>query len=182
MPEHKDITDPNLHEPKGVASATSGQVYVASGSGTGTWAKPTAANTTVADANSFFTGGTVEEVLEELYETDFYFYGTIENVSVPSFVLIPIPEDLVVKSIRFVLADAITVDNDTITISRGGDSAILGTQVISYVSSAEGSTFDFTPASNQTISATTHKYIKVATDGGSATSAPLFFTLVASRN
>lgn len=37
MPEHSTITDPDLHEPKGVAAATSGQVYVANGAGSGVW-------------------------------------------------------------------------------------------------------------------------------------------------
>jgi hypothetical protein len=34
---HKDIPDGERHEPKGAATATAGQVYVASGSGSGTW-------------------------------------------------------------------------------------------------------------------------------------------------
>ena len=34
---HSALTDPYLHEPKGAAAATSGQVYVANGSGSGTW-------------------------------------------------------------------------------------------------------------------------------------------------
>lgn len=36
--EHSIIADPNIHEPKGVAVATSGKVYVANGTGSGTWA------------------------------------------------------------------------------------------------------------------------------------------------
>lgn len=35
--QHKDLPDSDLHEPKGVASATVGEVYVANGAGTGTW-------------------------------------------------------------------------------------------------------------------------------------------------
>ena len=35
--EHVNITDPNIHEPKGVAAASVGQVYVADGSGSGDW-------------------------------------------------------------------------------------------------------------------------------------------------
>lgn len=35
--EHKNLTDPELHEPKGIATASSGQVYIANGSGSGTW-------------------------------------------------------------------------------------------------------------------------------------------------
>jgi len=35
--EHDAITDPEIHEPKGVAAASSGQVYIADGSASGDW-------------------------------------------------------------------------------------------------------------------------------------------------
>jgi len=35
--EHSSLTGSALHEPKGVASANSGETYVANGSGSGTW-------------------------------------------------------------------------------------------------------------------------------------------------
>ena len=35
--QHSLITDPNIHEPKGIASASIGQVYVADGAGSGDW-------------------------------------------------------------------------------------------------------------------------------------------------
>lgn len=49
MPEHSQLTGSQLHEPKGVASATSGQVYVADGAGSGSWttATVTAGETTI---------------------------------------------------------------------------------------------------------------------------------------
>ena len=34
---HSTLTDPYLHEPKGAASASSGEVYIANGSGSGVW-------------------------------------------------------------------------------------------------------------------------------------------------
>jgi hypothetical protein len=34
---HKNISDPDLHEPKGCSSATSKSVYIADGNGTGSW-------------------------------------------------------------------------------------------------------------------------------------------------
>lgn len=39
MPDvfHKNITDPYLHEPKGAATASSGEVYVSDGAGSGVW-------------------------------------------------------------------------------------------------------------------------------------------------
>jgi hypothetical protein len=35
--QHKDILDPEIHEPKGVAAAGEGDVYVADGLGSGSW-------------------------------------------------------------------------------------------------------------------------------------------------
>ena len=35
--EHNAITDPEIHEPKGVAAASADQVYVADGAGSGAW-------------------------------------------------------------------------------------------------------------------------------------------------
>lgn len=37
MPDHKAITDPEIHEPKGVASASAKKVYVADGAASGTF-------------------------------------------------------------------------------------------------------------------------------------------------
>lgn len=36
---HSTLTDPYLHEPKGIASAGAGNVYVSDGAGSGTWTK-----------------------------------------------------------------------------------------------------------------------------------------------
>ena len=38
--EHATLSDPNLHEPKGIATANSGKVYVADGAGSGDWSYP----------------------------------------------------------------------------------------------------------------------------------------------
>lgn len=38
--QHKDIADPEIHEPKGVSSAATGTVYVADGAGSGSWTSP----------------------------------------------------------------------------------------------------------------------------------------------
>lgn len=39
--EHKDITDPNIHEPKGASTASVGQIIRANGDGTTSWVAPT---------------------------------------------------------------------------------------------------------------------------------------------
>lgn len=38
--EHASLTDPNLHEPKGVAAAAVDSIYQANGSGSGSWKLP----------------------------------------------------------------------------------------------------------------------------------------------
>jgi hypothetical protein len=38
--QHKLITDPDIHEPKGVATASAGKAYVANGTGSGSWEYP----------------------------------------------------------------------------------------------------------------------------------------------
>jgi len=38
--QHSAIPDGQRHEPKGISTASSGQVYVASGTGSGVWATP----------------------------------------------------------------------------------------------------------------------------------------------
>jgi microcystin-dependent protein len=37
MTAHKDLIDPDVHEPKGISDATSGQIYMADGAGSGAW-------------------------------------------------------------------------------------------------------------------------------------------------
>jgi hypothetical protein len=37
MPAHRNLTGANLHEPKGIAAATAGKVYISDGAGSGVW-------------------------------------------------------------------------------------------------------------------------------------------------
>lgn len=104
--------------------------------------------------------------------------AVLADVSAASFVLVPIPFNCKIQSIKYVLGGTITVADSTITVTRGGGSA-MGTQVIAQSGSAEGTTFTQTPSGNNDIIAGTHHYIKIATDGGSTTTMPLFITIKA---
>lgn len=146
--EHRLIPDAERHEPKGVSTAQVGQVYRANGSASGAWK---------------------DEIIA--------ISGVIDDVSSPSFTLIPIPANSVVISIKSVLGAAITVANSAITVTRGGDAAVVATYNINFTASAEGTTFNATPSGNATLTANTHNYLKVATDGGSTTTAKLFVTI-----
>ena len=146
--EHVDIPDGERHEPKGASTATIDQVYASDGSGSGAWRTP-------------------------------YFQDTVvmADVSAIGFEIIPIPQNCIIDSITYVLHGAITVANSTITVTRGGDAASLGTQVIAFTASAEGTTFTQTPSGNNTLTAGTHKYLKFASDGGSTTTIKMSITI-----
>lgn len=66
MAEHKDITDPNIHETKGVAAATNGQVH-AKQSGVGAWVTPYSLETTRKTA--VFEGSTTANQLPASQDT-----------------------------------------------------------------------------------------------------------------
>lgn len=174
---HSTLSDPDLHEPKGVSAATVGQVYVADGLGSGTWTKYASSNVTVTDTAGYFTATNVENTLKEIYERPLHLHVSLADVSYASFVLVPLPYNVEIVSIRFVLHTSIHTADSIVTVTRGGDSASLGTKTISYSGSAEGTTFDFTPSGNASINATTHKYIKIASDGASSGTVPMDITV-----
>lgn len=56
---HANLTGSELHEPKGVAAASSGQVYVANGSGSGSWMDQTTTTGAVKSVNLYNSTQTV---------------------------------------------------------------------------------------------------------------------------
>ncbi len=147
--EHVDIPDGERHEPKGAAAATIDQVWVSDGAASGAFRSLPFQDTVI-----------------------------MADVSAPAtFEIIPLPTNCIIDTIVFVLHGAISIADSTITVTRGGDAASLGTRVISFTASAEGTTFTLTPAGNNTITAATHKYLKFITDGNSTTTAKLSITI-----
>ena len=57
--QHSALTDPNIHEPKGVSTAAAGKVYTANGSGSGSWLYP--AGHSYADM--YITGSSTSQTL-----------------------------------------------------------------------------------------------------------------------
>jgi hypothetical protein len=180
MVAHSSLTGADLHEPKGVASAAANTAYIANGSGSGVWKKPDAANVAVQDAGSIFTASNVEDVLEELYELTLPVSGHFEDVSNIETVLLPIPFSCTVVSIKMILGGAITIADTTISVSRS-DGASMGSQVIEFAGSAEGTIFTFVPSSNANFTGGTHNYIKLVSDGGSTTSTKLYLQALIRR-
>lgn len=160
MPQHKDLTGADLHEPKGVAAASSNQLYHANGSGSGTWKKiPLAA----LDTSSLQNPNTV------------YINATLDDVSTGSSILIPAPDGCTFESAVFHLGGAITGADSVLTLTRNDGASVGSTVTIAFTGSAEGTAFTFTATTNKTITAP--GYIKIATDGGSTGTVPLYCRL-----
>lgn len=150
MAHHKDLTGADLHEPKGVAGASSGQVYVANGGGSGNW---------TSLAGSYITLTRV-----------------LDDVSTPSSVRVPCPVGGTVVRITAVLEAGITVADSNVTFDIGGVAIDSSAIVVSYSGSAAGSQFNSTPSGHNTVTSTS--VIKITTDGASTSTAPLVVTVL----
>lgn len=150
---HSTLTDPYLHEPKGVASASSGDVYVANGSGSGTW--------------------TAKEQLIELS-----LEGYLEDVSAVETVHVPVPFSGTVSKVLTVLEASISSADSTVTVKNSAGTS-MGTLTITASGSAAGDVDTLLPSSNNTVTA--DSFITIESDGASTNSAKLRFVVVLDR-
>jgi len=151
---HSTLTDPYLHEPKGVASASSGDVYVANGSGSGAW--------------------TAKEQLIELS-----LEGYLEDVSAVETAYVPIPFAGTVSKVLTVLEGSISSTDSTVTVKNSAG-ASMGTLTIANAGSAAGDVDILLPSSNNTVTA--DSFITVESDGASTNTAKLRFVVVLDRS
>ena len=148
---HSTLTDPYLHEPKGVATASSSEVYVANGSGSGAW--------------------TAKESLAQLSLEGFF-----TDISTAGTVYLPIPFAGTVVKVVTVLESTLSSADATVTVSNA---ASMGTITVTHTSSAAGDVDTLVPSTNNTVAA--DSFITLATDGASATAASLRFVVVLDR-
>lgn len=141
MARHKDLTGTDLHEPKGVAAASSGQVYVANGSGSGAWA-------TVAGSYATLTA-----VSQNLTDSDdacprfvVPFAGTIDYIAITT--------------------DAASggSGNTTLRYYVNGVEMTSAEMVIAAASTNDGAVFAVNPSDHNTVNQ--GDVIKVTSDGG----------------
>ncbi len=168
---HRDLTGTELHEPKGVAAAPAGKVYVSDGAGSGSWSDLPGSGVSFTDTTLVSTN--VSAAIKELRDSEINTLVVMADVSNPSTVLIPISFDCTLLGIEFTLGGAITVANSGLTITRS-DGAAMGTATIAFSGSAEGITVSFAPSGNNVLDYPTHRYIKIVSDGNSTTTAPLY--------
>lgn len=137
---HRSLTTDDLHEPKGVAAATSGQVYIANGAGSGTW-------TSLNNSN---------KIVLNVRITDVSTAGSYWVVS-------PIAGDI--SAIYTVINGALATADATITAEIGGTLVTDSSITITQSGSAAGDVDSSTPSANNTLTA--GQAIEIITDGAS---------------
>lgn len=71
MAEHVNITDPDIHEPKGTSSALAGNVYIADGNGGGAWQDPAMAiHSGLTDPQIHEPKGASTALVSQIYVSD----------------------------------------------------------------------------------------------------------------
>lgn len=149
MPHHKDLTGADLHEPKGISTASANTGYFANGAGSGTWkkiGKDQIDNTSILNTNKFKQTVFIADI------------GTAETI------LVPQANNSRLTLVTIILNGAITSADSILSIYKNSATTI-GTLTVAYSGSGEGSTFTFTPVSNNTFNA--GEYLKIVNDGAS---------------
>ena len=67
MALHQNLTDPELHEPKGASTAPSRTVYIADGSGSGDWEPPQASDVQVEAGTDGLLADDLQAILQDIY-------------------------------------------------------------------------------------------------------------------
>jgi hypothetical protein len=174
--QHITVTDPLLHEPKGVAAAAVNQVYVSDGAGSGTWQSVAYAQTNADVSSTILTN--VETAIAAgtlvVPDAEVYIYCTIADISTAGTILIPIPENSEVIQTHMVLGGTIATADDTVTLKNAADSLIVS-ETVAFTGSALGDSYTSVPSGNEAIVGPS--YLKLATDGASTNTIPLYVTI-----
>lgn len=173
--QHRDIVDPQQHEPKDISTASAKTVYRADGAGSGDWESIDRASLNQSDIKEF-----IEESLDDGsidYEERFMLTVVLPDVSdATSFVIVPVPEEMYYVGAQLVLGGAITVDDAEVSFLEDDDTPIGDPVLIEFDGSAEGDQYAHTPVGGEfLIEGPT--YIKIVTDGASTDTQPVFITL-----
>jgi hypothetical protein len=153
MPQHDQLTGADLHEPKGVETANSGEVYVADGAGSGVWSDPLAE---VVNLNTFDANGVIADV-------------STANSSYS----IRVARDATLTNIYAAMDAAIKGSDSTVTLYRDG--VALG-QTFPIPVSGSGSGVKRTLNLSPSYAFTSGQILKLESDGASTDPSALYFT------
>lgn len=175
---HRLLTGADLHEPKGVDAASSGQVYTANGAGSGTWAKLTIANVNVTaitngDIVKVVAGAATGITLNNENKIVLNCYLANAANAEDAYVVSPIAGTIL--NIWTVIYDACDA-NTIITPSIGGVAITGGAITITAAGSAAGDVDSSTPSANNDVAA--GQAIRFLSDGGATTALPVMITVL----
>lgn len=144
--QHSTLTDPELHEPKGISGAGLDTVYHANGAGSGTWKS---ALSTLNNANKVFLSARIADI----------------STASSTWTVAPLAGEI--DKVYVVLFGSITTANANVTIELGG-TPVAGLQVVcAYAGSTAGSVFNDEPSGSAAV--TEGQAIEIITDGASDT-------------
>lgn len=134
---HKDLTTTALHEPKGVAGASASNVYVANGSGSGTWQKVSVSqiDATLKNVNKIILNLCIDDI----------------STATSYFIVSPIAGDI--EKIWSVIDQAIATTDTTLTAEIAGTAVTNGAITIAHSGSAAGTVDSATPSGQKTLTA-----------------------------
>lgn len=148
MALHKDLTGAELHEPKGADTATSGQVYVANGSGSGTW---------------------TDRYNGHLIRNEYWLTEEIADVSTPNsntWLYVPVQSEIF--EIACITTAALTTANAVLSVYINGV-LFSDTLTLSYTGSTAGTLHRVDVSTPHTIGA--GSVVEIRSDGASDTAA-----------
>ena len=176
--QHKLLTGADLHEPKGAASAASGNVYVADGAGSGAWDKLPVANVDVTAITNgqivkVSAGAAVGLTLNNENKIVLNCYMADAANAEDAYVVSPLAGTITnIWSTIYSACDANTV----ITPSIGGVNITSGALSITAAGSAAGDVDSSTPSAANDVTA--GQAIKFLSDGGATGTLPIMFTVL----
>ncbi len=177
--KHNALTGADLHEPKGVASASSGQVYVADGAASGAWSNYLATNldlTGITNGDFLYSNaGTVAG--ETLNNANRVAITTqIDDISGTNsgYVVAPLAGDII--ACWSVIDGAINTSDTVLTGSINGVNMTDGTITIATAGSAAGDRDSATPSANNTVAA--GDAIRFLSDGATGSAVKAVITIL----
>ena len=150
--QHSTMTGSDLHEPKGVGSASANTLYVANGSGSGSWGKLTVSS---VDTSNIKNLNTMAITL------DFDDLATAHS----RFVVAPLAGTI--TKIYSVLDKAVATTDTILTSKIAGTNVTNGAITIAHSGSAAGTVDVATPSGANTVTA--GQAIEIAGNGGTNT-------------
>lgn len=159
---HKDLAEANLHENKGVSTATDNTVATASSNAT-VWVK---VNANMIDTTSIFN------INKKLFQ------ATIADVSTAETVMVVFPFACTVNKVTTVLEGTLTGADATVTCSNHSGGS-MGTITVAYSGSAAKDVDSLSPSANNTFAA--NEVMSIATDGASTGTKRLWITIEVTR-